>query len=457
MSAPKPSYAADNAPIHGILAEFDAVDPLMRACTTVRDAGYTVWDAHTPFPVHGLDGAMGVKPTKLPWLILLSGLTGLSSGLLMQWWMNSIDYPFMISGKPYFSLPAFIPVCFELTVLFSAFMAFFGTLGLNGLPAWFNPLFLNERFKRATNDRFFVYIEAKDPIFDAGRAGRLLESTQPLHMETVHYETTGLHVRFPQGTVGLVSILTVLSIVPFALFAKARESTSLLPRIHANPPAPIKDDMDSQYKFKPQAANWFFEDGRAMRPYPDGTVADEDPAGPTPYLTGRAAPAPLAQAVPPNTPPEMRHHAQPGRAKSEPHPEAVTAPVAQAAGFLTAFPAEVPLTAATMERGQSRFNIYCSTCHGISGHGDGMVSRHADRLQEGTWVDPTSLHDARVRALPVGELYNTITHGVRNMPGYGHLIEPADRWAIVMYVRALQLSQHAPRTAVPKDVLPSLQ
>jgi mono/diheme cytochrome c family protein len=86
-----------------------------------------------------------------------------------------------------------------------------------------------------------------------------------------------------------------------------------------------------------------------------------------------------------------------------------------------------------------------------------MVSRHADRLQEGTWVDPTSLHDARVRALPVGELYNTVTHGVRNMPGYGHLIEPADRWAIVMYVRALQLSQHAPRTAVPKDVLPSLQ
>lgn len=456
MSAFKPSYAADNAPIHGILAEFDAVDPLMHACQTVRDAGFTKWDAHTPFPVHGLDGAMGIKPTRLPWLILASGLTGLASGLLMQWYMNTVDYPFLISGKPLFSLPAFIPVTFELTVLLSGFAAFFGSLALNGLPNFFHPLFLNERFKRATNDRFFVYVEAKDPIFDAARVERMLEGLQPLHMETVHYEERGLHERLPQGTGGAVAILTVLSLVPFAMFAKARESTSLLPRLHLNPPAPIKDDMDFQYKFKPQAQNWFFEDGRAMRPFPDGAVADEDPTGPSPYLTGRVD-AVAAAAVPAKTAPELRGSGQDNLGKKAPPPPGVSAPTAVAAGFVTEIPKDVPVTQATMERGKDRFNIYCSTCHGISGYGDGMVARHADRLQEGTWVSPTSLHDARVRGLPVGDIYNTVTHGVRNMPGYGHLIEPQDRWAIVMYVRALQLSQHAPRKDVPRDALPSLQ
>jgi mono/diheme cytochrome c family protein len=457
MSAPKPIYAADNAPIHGILAEFDAVDPLMHACETVRDAGYTVWDAHTPFPVHGLDGAMGVRPTRLPWLILLAGITGMSSGLLMQWWMNSIDYPFRISGKPMFSLPAFIPVCFELTVLLSGFAAFFGSLALNKLPNWFHPLFLNERFKRATNDRFFVYIESKDPIFDAERVQRLLEGTQPLHMETVHYEAEGVHTWFPQGTAGIAAILVVLSIAPFAMFAKARVTTSLLPPLHLNPPAPIKDDMDFQYKFKPQAPNWFFEDGRAMRPFPDGAVAEEDPAGPTPFYTGRHNPVTPAPQAPVNVAPELRAHGQRGNTNPEPKPGTTTAPQAVAAGYVTEIPSEVAVNRAAMERGQQRFNIYCAPCHGISGYGDGMVARHADRLQEGTWVSPTSLHEARVRSLPVGDIYNTVTHGIRNMPGYGHLIEPEDRWAIVMYVRALQLSQHAPKSDVPPNLQSTLQ
>ena len=454
MSAPTPSYAADNAPIHGILAEYDAVDPLLDACAKVRDAGYTRWDAHTPFPVHGLDDAMGVRPTRLPWLILACGLTGMGFAMWMQWFMNSYDYPFMISGKPMFSLPAFVPVAFELTVLLSGFAAFFGSLGINKLPSWFSPLFLNQRFKRATNDRFFVYIEARDPIFDAARAERLLTDTQPLHMETVHYEAQGLHNRFPNGTVGIGAILVVLSVLPFALFARARESTSLLPRLHLNPPAPVKDDMDSQYKFKPQAANWFFEDGRAMRPFPDGAVADEDPVRPTPFLTGKAE-AQAAAARTPN-PPELRASQHQGNKNGE-SPQPVVAPVVPSQGYLTRYPDEVPLTPATMARGEQRFNIYCSVCHGLSGHGDGMVARHADALGEGTWVSPTNLHEGRVRGLPIGDIYNTVTHGVRNMPGYGHLIEPLDRWAIVMYVRALQLSQHAPRTDVPRDLLPTLQ
>ncbi|RYF12496.1 MAG: DUF3341 domain-containing protein, partial [Oxalobacteraceae bacterium] len=156
MSSPDqyPDSPPDQTPLHGVLAEFSQVDPLMRACKQVRDAGFTRWDAHTPFPVHGLDGAMGVRPTKLPWFILLSGLTGLSCAMALQYWTMAVDYPFRISGKPLFSLPAFVPVCFELTVLFSAFAAIFGCLGLSRLPNLFNPLFRSARFRRVTNDKF---------------------------------------------------------------------------------------------------------------------------------------------------------------------------------------------------------------------------------------------------------------------------------------------------------------
>ncbi|RYF08512.1 MAG: DUF3341 domain-containing protein, partial [Deltaproteobacteria bacterium] len=203
--------------------------------------------------VHGLDDAMGVRPTKLPWLILVSGITGLCCALLMQWWMNSYDYPFHISGKPLFSLPANIPVCFELTVLFSAFAAIFGSLGMNKLPELFNPLFLNPRFRRASADRFFIYVESRDKLFDEKALSKLFAAGHALAVEGIYHDERSLSARLPKGTVGTIAVLTVLTLVPLAMIAKARETTSELPRIHL-----IPDDMDSQYKFKAQAANWFF-------------------------------------------------------------------------------------------------------------------------------------------------------------------------------------------------------
>ena len=150
-----------------ILAEFETAEELMSAAEKVRDEGFKRWDCHTPYPVHGLDGAMGIRPTILPWLVLGGGLTGFTGGLIMQGWMNGISYPFLISGKPFFSIPASIPVAFELTILLSAFGAFGGMLALNGLPKMFNPLFRSDRFRRATADRFFISIEARDRRFDA--------------------------------------------------------------------------------------------------------------------------------------------------------------------------------------------------------------------------------------------------------------------------------------------------
>jgi hypothetical protein len=146
----------------------------VRAAEAVRDAGYTRWDAHTPFPVHGLDTAMGIRPTRLPYLVLGAALTGASGGLLMQWWMNAVNYPIIISGKPFNSLPADIPVTFELTVLLASLTAFIGMLVANGLPRFHHPLFASDAFRRVTTDGFFLAIEAGDPRFEAAATERLL-------------------------------------------------------------------------------------------------------------------------------------------------------------------------------------------------------------------------------------------------------------------------------------------
>jgi hypothetical protein len=135
--------------------------------------------------VHGLDQKMGVRPTALPWVVLGGGFTGFLTGLVMQWWMNAINYPLVISGKPLWSVPANIPVMFELTILFSAFGAFFGMLVMNGLPRFYRPHFRSERFRRATDDRFFIGIEARDRSFDPVRNRELLRSLGASHVEVI--------------------------------------------------------------------------------------------------------------------------------------------------------------------------------------------------------------------------------------------------------------------------------
>lgn len=168
-----------------VLAEFGSADRLLGAAEKVREAGFIHWDCYTPYPVHGLDDKMGIKATALPWVVLGGGLTGLMVGLVMQWWMNAFDYPFLISGKPFWSVPANIPVMFELTILLSAFGAFGGMLAMNGLPRFYRPHFRSERFRRVTDDKFFIGIEARDRSFDPARNQEFLASIGADHVEVV--------------------------------------------------------------------------------------------------------------------------------------------------------------------------------------------------------------------------------------------------------------------------------
>ncbi len=183
-------------------------------------------------------------------------------------------------------------------------------------------------------------------------------------------------------------------LLPFACIYAARHALSPTPRIH------LVQGMDNQPRYKSQQVNPLFADTREARPPVAGTIARG-------HLESDDA---------------FERGGRDGR-------------------WVETFP--VPVTMGLLKRGQERFQIYCAPCHGLAGSGDGIVAVRADRLQEGTWVPPTSMNDASVLARPVGHLFNTITNGIRTMPSYGSQIPAADRWAIVAYVRALQLSRHA--------------
>lgn len=165
--------------IYGLLAEFDTPTELVDAAVQIRDAGYTKTDAFSPFPLHEIDEALGIRRSILPYLVFCGGIIGLLSGLGLQYFVHVIDYPLNVGGRPYFSLPSFIPPMFELTILLAAFTAVFGMLFLNGLPQPYHPVFNVPRFALATREKFFLLIETADPKFDYEQTRGFMESLNP--------------------------------------------------------------------------------------------------------------------------------------------------------------------------------------------------------------------------------------------------------------------------------------
>lgn len=162
------------ASLYGLIARFDTAPEIYHAAQQVRDAGYKNWDCITPFPVHGLDGAMGVRRSHVPKISLLGGITGFTTGMLMIWYMNGFDYPLVVGGKPYFSPLFAFPVAYELTILFTAFATIAGMFVLNLLPQHYHPVLKSKEIVRGLDDAFYVVIEARDPRFDLARARALL-------------------------------------------------------------------------------------------------------------------------------------------------------------------------------------------------------------------------------------------------------------------------------------------
>ncbi len=423
----------DQAVLAGYVAQFPNPSALKKAASQVRDAGFKEFDCYVPFPVHGIDEAMGIKMTRLPYIVLACAAMGATTAIALQFFTNAFDYKYIISGKPFFSLPANIPITFELAVLFSAFGALLGMLALNNLPKFYNRLFLIDPFLKATSNGFFIAIEAKDPKFHETDTKEFLNSLQP--SEVIPCLEPNNNVKIPKVLLPLAVCIMILGLVPLVIVARMRVTPSTTPRIE------LVHDMDYQPKLKTQRFSKMFADGRGMRPLIAGTVARGDLRHDTAFYEG---------LLPDQADEVDRSFLLPNAKKPD-----GTSVSLEALPWVTQIP--LPVDEKLMARGQERYNIYCSVCHGLSGKGDGVITQRAMQLQAanpgvGTWLLPIALYSEPVRKQKVGQLFNTITHGVRKMPSYAAQIPVEDRWAIVLYLRALQESGSGNINDVPAEI-----
>ncbi len=193
-------YEAREDQTYGVLAEFSNPGALMHAAEAMRETGYTHFDTHSPFPIHGMDRAMGLTNSKVGYFTFGGALTGLLIGFLLQWWTSAVDYPINVSGKPFFAFEPSIPIMFELTILFGAFGTVAGMLALNGLPRPYNPLFYSDRFARASDDGFFLHVATSDERFDARETEALLRKHGATYVETLKdHGTAGSGVEEEEG------------------------------------------------------------------------------------------------------------------------------------------------------------------------------------------------------------------------------------------------------------------
>jgi mono/diheme cytochrome c family protein len=408
--------------LHGLVAEFDSADALIEAAGRVREAGYTKFECYSPHPVHGIDRAMGTPYSPIPWFVLIGGLIGTSGAILMQCWMNGWDYPLLVSGKPYISLPAQIPIAFELTVLVAGITAFVGMIGLNKLFQYYHPLDSTRTFKRVTDDRYALVIDADDPNFRLKGTGDLLTGAGATELEPCYetYQPADPPRLFWQ----IIVVLMFIGLIPAAVVFRS------IFTVTDAPPLRIDNGMAYQEKFKGQYPNTFFAattDNAANNRQPlSGTVGFQS---------------------------TFDEHFHTGKVNGQ----FVTSPPKQIRDRL----ANEADAKALLDRGQRQFTIYCAQCHGIAGYGDGMIHRVADeRARQGQlslWVPPKSFHDPLIASKPDGEFFDTITNGKNKMWGYGYRIPPEDRWAIILYVRALYRSQigKPPPPGIPPATTPS--
>jgi mono/diheme cytochrome c family protein len=368
--------------IYAITSLFDTPDAVMHAAKEVSKAGYTKFDLHTPYPIHGMDGAMRIKTSKIGYFAFVFGLLGAFTAITLISWVTLSDYPLVIGGKPFWSWPAFVPVSFELTVLFASV---FSTIAMIvfyfRFPNNAHPLHDTNYMKSVSSNKFGITIEASDPKFDEVKVKDFLKSVGGNNIAVVNFDEEELGHGQKVFDIRFIGVLAVI-----ALTVSAVTYFSLNKLLYIQP----FSWMMEQNKLKAQQPSKLFADGKGMRPPVYGTVA----RGFIPY-------------------------------QFEGKPE-------EAGKFLVN-----PLlsTRENIERGKSKYLTFCSPCHGNFARGD-------SRLQ-GQFPNPPTLHTDKVRNWPDGRIYHVITEGQNAMPSYAPQISREDRWAIIQYIRVLQRAQNA--------------
>jgi mono/diheme cytochrome c family protein len=369
-------------PLYGLTALFDSPDAIMHAAEAVTQAGYTKFDVHTPYPVHGMDGAMKLKPSKLGYFALAFGLTGALSAISFITWVTLRDYPLVIGGKPFWSWPAFVPVTFEVTVLLASVLSTITMIVLYfKFPNYAHPLHDTPYMKAVSSDRFGVCIQADDPRFDEKAARDVLKEAGGKGIEAVYYEQE--EFARPQKLID-ARFFGVLAMMALAVSAATYFTLNYL--LYMTP----FDWMMVQNKLKAQTPSEHFSDGKGMRPPVEGSVA----RGFLPYA----------------------FHGKPD----------------DAGKYLVN-----PLlpTEQVLARGKQKYLTFCGPCHGNFGRGDSRL--------RGQFPNPPTLHSDKVRNWPDGSMFHAITDGQNVMPSYAAQIPREDRWAIVEYVRVLQRAHNA--------------
>lgn len=248
--------------LFGIAATFKSPDDIISAARKVTKAGYTNFDVNTPYPVHGMDRAMNIKPSKLGFVTLVMGLSGASIALLFMYWTMSVDYPLVIGGKPFFALPAFIPITFEVTVLLATVSTVIAMLALFfRLPDNKHPLHDTEYMKSVSADKFGLVIESSDPKFDESSLNDFLNSLNPLKVEKIYYPEIENYPIFQPKFILL--LIAIAAIVSGGTYLTLNKLLYVLPF----------DWMMNQSKLTPQHSSELFEDGFGMRTPVEGTVA----------------------------------------------------------------------------------------------------------------------------------------------------------------------------------------
>lgn len=376
--------------LYGLAALYNTPDEITRAAADVAGRGYEKFDVYTPYPLHGMDDAMGMKGSKVGYVSFALGLTGMCLALLMIWWMSSVNYPNIIGGKPFFSLPPAIPITFEGTILFTGIATVLGMLILfNQLPKINSPLNDTDFMKNVSSDKYGLFIKAEDDKFIASEVKSLFLSEGAYDVQEIYYRESNLTAKTPifdkkfltaiAGTAILTAVVTYFTL-NFVLY-------STIPF----------DWMWEQERIDSQSPSNFFPNKSGMREPVKGTVAK----GFLPY----------------------EFAGQPDSSVK-----------------LTANP--LPLSKLVLERGQDRFNIYCSPCHGYTGDGEGRM--------RGLFPKPPTLHSVKAINWQDGNIYHVITNGQNTMPSYAEQVPSDDRWAIIHYIRSLQRSKNATDTDLEK-------
>jgi mono/diheme cytochrome c family protein len=362
-----------------VLGVFASPDDLLRAIREVRPKYEGRLEAYTPYPVHGMDHALGLGRSWLGAAVLAMGILGTVSALVLEWWTSAIDYPVPTGGKPLFSWQAFVPVMFELTVLFATFTAGLGMLFVaNRLPLFGHPFLGSRTISATTRDKFALALEAKDESFDVGAAEKLLTEAGA--------ESTEVLLERADEPPGMPYVVRASAAI---LLACAVAGTATYYGIKLYPTLPPMVNMLEQPRLDAFGANPRDPQGRGMRAPVPGTVA--------------------------------RGHLPRGFATPE------------EAGLL--LPNPVPRSLAVLGRGRTLYQTHCAVCHGIVGDGTPL-------LPSAYGAKPANLGGAAA-GYPDGQIYGVIVLGKNAMPSYAADLEEDDRWAVVHYVRALERAQNA--------------